>query len=152
MVPDDLIKSSLEKLCNSYENFLFIRNKFIRNYATFCIAGYILGIGDRHLENFLINCKNGELVGIDFGYSFGTGISLAVPELMPFRLTNNIEGILKPLGFEGILRNTLIFALSALRNHRSVLLDCSEVFVKDPLLEWLEKSNEIARTSSFKHS
>ena len=54
----------------------------------------------------------------------------------------NIEGLLKPLGFEGILRNTLIFVITALRNHRSIILDCSEVFVKDPLLEWLEKSKE----------
>jgi len=74
LVPFDLLKSSLEKLCNSYENFLFIRNKFIRNYATFCVSGYILGIGDRHLENFLINYQTGELVGIDFGFSFGAGI------------------------------------------------------------------------------
>jgi len=33
-----------------------------------------LGIGDRHLENFLINYQTGELVGIDFGFSFGAGI------------------------------------------------------------------------------
>lgn len=38
------------------------------------IAGYILGIGDRHLENYLINLKNGEIIAIDFGYSFGQGL------------------------------------------------------------------------------
>jgi len=56
---------------------------------------------------------------------------------MPFRLTSNIEGLLNPLGVEGIMRNTMIFAITALRSYRSIILDCSEVFVKDPLLEWL---------------
>ena len=33
---------------------------------------YILGINDRHLENFLIDKTDGSLVAIDFGYAFGT--------------------------------------------------------------------------------
>lgn len=37
-----------------------------------CIAQYILGIGDRHLSNTLIDKKTGGVVGIDFGHAFGT--------------------------------------------------------------------------------
>ena len=37
-----------------------------------CIAQYILGIGDRHLSNTLIDRKTGGVVGIDFGHAFGT--------------------------------------------------------------------------------
>ena len=48
---------------------------------------YLLGIGDRHLENFLVNTTDGEVLGIDFGLSFGAGVQLAIPELVPFRLT-----------------------------------------------------------------
>lgn len=39
--------------------------------ANIGIAGYVLGIGDRHLENFLVNSRTAELIAIDFGYSFG---------------------------------------------------------------------------------
>lgn len=66
---------------------MFIRDHFLANYAVVCAAGYILGIGDRHLENFLLNYSTGEVVIIDFGYSFGSAIGLPIPELMPFRLT-----------------------------------------------------------------
>lgn len=52
-----------------------------------CISGYLLGIGDRHLENFLVNIGTGEIISIDFGFSFGAGLKLTIPELMPFRLT-----------------------------------------------------------------
>lgn len=71
----------------SLEAFVFIRDRFISNYAVCCAAGYILGIGDRHLENFLLNYVTGEIVLIDFGYSFGSSLNLPIPELLPFRLT-----------------------------------------------------------------
>lgn len=55
--------------------------------ATFSIASYLIGVGDRHLENFLVDTTDGEVFGIDFGIAFGSGTQLALPELMPFRLT-----------------------------------------------------------------
>lgn len=55
--------------------------------ATFSIASYLIGVGDRHLENFLVDTTDGEVFGIDFGIAFGNGVQLAMPELMPFRLT-----------------------------------------------------------------
>jgi DNA-dependent protein kinase catalytic subunit len=54
--------------------FLELRNKFIKNYAALSICLYTLGIGDRHLDNFLYSFATGEVVAIDFGYSFGAGV------------------------------------------------------------------------------
>jgi len=47
----------------------------------------LIGIGDRHLENFLVDTTDGEVLGIDFGIAFGSGVHLSIPELVPFRLT-----------------------------------------------------------------
>lgn len=47
------------RLSSSMEAFVFIRDRFIKNYAVVCITGYLLGIGDRHLENFLVNYSTG---------------------------------------------------------------------------------------------
>jgi DNA-dependent protein kinase catalytic subunit len=58
----------------------------------------LLGIGDRHLSNTLVSVKDGQCVGIDFGYAFGVATQfLPVPELMPFRLTPHIINLLQPL-------------------------------------------------------
>jgi len=127
----------LERLCVSSDVFIKLKNKFIRNYATLCIASYILGIGDRHLENFLLNNVNGEIISIDFGYSFGSGVGLSIPELMPFRLTRIFESLLEPVGTNGIFRYSMIYALTALRNKKNLLLTCCDVFIKDPLIEWI---------------
>jgi DNA-dependent protein kinase catalytic subunit len=83
----DLLRRGLENLCLTSEAFLNIRTRFIKSYATFCVSSYILGIGDRHLENFLLDINDGEILGIDFGIAFDNGIQLGVPELIPFRLT-----------------------------------------------------------------
>lgn len=69
------------------EAFVFIRDNFLKKYANVCASGYILGIGDRHLENFLLNYETGDVVLIDFGFSLGSSVDLYIPELMPFRLT-----------------------------------------------------------------
>jgi DNA-dependent protein kinase catalytic subunit len=55
--------------------------------AVFSIASYLIGVGDRHLENFLIDITDGEVLGIDFGIAFGSNINLSIPELIPFRMT-----------------------------------------------------------------
>lgn len=66
-----MLRNGLSKLSANLEAFVFIRDKFLINYAGICASGYILGIGDRHLENILLNYSNGNLIAIDFGFSFG---------------------------------------------------------------------------------
>ena len=119
----------------SLEAFVFIRDRFISNYAVCCAAGYILGIGDRHLENFLLNYVTGEIVLIDFGYSFGSSLNLPIPELLPFRLTQVFEGLSKPIGLDGIYKHEFVALMSELRNKRHIILDYCEVFINDPLLD-----------------
>lgn len=86
-MPWYLLRNSLENLCLNSSAFLTIKNQFIKSLATFSIASYLIGIGDRHLENFLIDTSDGEILGIDFGIAFGSGVHLGIPELIPFRLT-----------------------------------------------------------------
>lgn len=87
MMKWSLLRNGLENLCLTSSAFITIKNQFVKSIAVFSIVSYLLGIGDRHLENFLVNTTDGEVLGIDFGCSFGAGIQLTVPELTPFRLT-----------------------------------------------------------------
>ncbi len=47
-----------------------MRNNFISTCASSCVLCYVMGVGDRHLENILVT-KDGKLLHIDFSYVLG---------------------------------------------------------------------------------
>lgn len=65
------------KMCNSPEAFLSLRSHFISSHALLCVSHWILGIGDRHLSNFMINMETGGMIGIDFGHAFGSATQVS---------------------------------------------------------------------------
>ncbi|KAJ8318044.1 hypothetical protein KUTeg_003135 [Tegillarca granosa] len=71
-LPWDLLRRSFHQMSTSPEAFHVLRCTFAVSHALICICHYILGIGDRHLSNFMVNLKTGEMIGIDFGHAFGS--------------------------------------------------------------------------------
>ncbi|KAI8641990.1 hypothetical protein BD408DRAFT_483034 [Parasitella parasitica] len=136
-VSANLVRDYLFKLASSPEAFLFSRKEFAYSLACICIFGYIMGIGDRHSDNFLVDLKSGRLVPIDFGYAFGVASELLpIPEIVPFRLTRQLVAVLNPLGIAGILEDTMTQILTAVQAEKELLLNILSVFVKEPQLEW----------------
>ena len=87
---------------------------FFKNEQVFILllisVGYILGLGDRHVQNILIDCNTAELVHIDLGVAFEMGKILPTPETVPFRLTRDIEDGMGVSGVEGVFRRyTFLF-------------------------------------------
>ncbi|KAL0113113.1 hypothetical protein PUN28_012373 [Cardiocondyla obscurior] len=68
--------------------------------AVMSIIGYIIGLGDRHLDNVLVDLNTGEVVHIDYNVCFEKGKTLRVPEKVPFRMTPNIKTALGVTGVE----------------------------------------------------
>ncbi|MEQ2271556.1 hypothetical protein XENORESO_006021, partial [Xenotaenia resolanae] len=136
-VPSDLLKRAFLKMCNGPEAFLSLRSHFTSSHALLCVSHWVLGIGDRHLSNFMINMETGGMIGIDFGHSFGSATQfLPVPELMPFRLTQQLVNLMKPLKESGLIQSTMVHSLRAYRAEPDLLLSTMDVFVKEPSLDW----------------
>ena len=146
---EDLLRQSIVRLAASPEAFLMLRSEFAKSLAAVNICSYILGIGDRHLENFLVNLSTGCLIPIDFGHAFGSATeALPVPELAPFRLTRQLEAFLNPLGSKGLLEHPMVCIMKALQSKRDVILNTMDIFVKEPLLDWRKHAINQAREQS----
>lgn len=142
-VDQDLTRKAFVLLSSSAECFVTLRQNFVTSYATMCVAHWVLGIGDRHLENTLVKVKSGRCVGIDFGLAFGGGVDQSVPELMPFRLTPQILGLLKPFTERDFLGSTMTHVLRALRRDSGPLLATLDIFIHEPL-NWADHVNKLA--------
>ncbi|KAL9956083.1 hypothetical protein ACROYT_G037506 [Oculina patagonica] len=150
LVPWDLLRRAFTQLSVSPEAFLTLRSHFASTHACLCICQYILGIGDRHLSNFMVDMETGGMIGIDFGHAFGSATQfLPVPELMPFRLTQQFVNLMLPLKESGTLQNVMVHTLRALRNNHELLLNTMDVFIKEPSLDWQVFARKQAKTQGI---
>lgn len=139
-IPKDILRKSLMNSAMTLETYYILRKNFVTSLASMNIAHWLLGIGDRHLGNILIDLQTGRLVGIDFGIAFGAAANLAVPELIPFRLTSHFTNVLEPLGVDGMIRKNMVHVLRCLRDYQETILICLEMFVNEPTIDWLLRS------------
>ncbi|KAJ1436334.1 Zinc finger C2H2-type [Sesbania bispinosa] len=112
------------------------RIAYAHTTAVWSMVGHIVGLGDRHGENILFDSTSGDCVHVDFSCLFDKGLQLDKPELVPFRLTQNMIDGLGITGYEGIFLRVCEITLSVLRTHRETLMSVLETFIHDPLVEW----------------
>ena len=125
----------LERFFHPQQWFYSVTN-FTSTLSISSIVGYIVGLGDRHLRNIMIDSTTGQLIHIDFGILFEKGRLLSVPEMVPFRLTRELVDCLGLEGVDGLLRAQMEFCLSLLRRHKDLIVTILEVFLHDPLNQW----------------
>ncbi len=119
---------------------------FSRSLAVMSMVGYVLGLGDRHLENVLMDFRQGQVVHIDYNVCFDKGKTLKVPEIVPFRLTASMTKALGVIGVDGDFRTSCEIALGVLRRNRDTLMTLLEAFVYDPLVDWMtDRGDHAAR-------
>ncbi|XP_068717854.1 DNA-dependent protein kinase catalytic subunit-like isoform X1 [Montipora capricornis] len=150
LVPWDLLRRAFIQLSASPEAFLTLRSHFAKTHACLSVCQYILGIGDRHLSNFMVDMETGGMIGIDFGHAFGSATQfLPFPELMPFRLTRQLINLMLPLKESGTLQSVMVHTLRALTNNHELLMNTMDVFIKEPSLDWQVFARKQAKTQGI---
>lgn len=112
------------------------RLSYTRSTAASSILGYVMGLGDRHLHNILVDRKTGEVVHIDLGVAFEAGKVLPIPEIIPFRLTRDMVDGMGYSKTEGVFRRCCEFMLDTLREEVESILTVVNVLRYDPLCTW----------------
>lgn len=112
------------------------RTNYTRTTASISILGHILGLGDRHCSNILLDQGTGECVHIDLGVAFEAGRVLPIPEMVPFRLTRDVVDGMGATGTEGVFRRCCEFTLDAVRDDKDSIMTLLNVLRYDPLYNW----------------
>ena len=76
-----------EKLLKNIRKDIF--ENYLESCASYCVITYLLGIGDRHLENLLIK-NDGKIFHIDFGFAMGEDPKPYPP---PFKLNKKMINV-----------------------------------------------------------
>ena len=136
------IKKWIEKNCNLVSNEEAIENFMLSNVA-YCLATFVLGIGDRHNDNIMIK-KNGELFHIDFGHFLGhfkykMGIKR---ERAAFVFTRQFQSVLGGDDSEMFkaFKKNMEKGYIILRNHKEVILTLLKILLCTGIPELNEKS------------
>ncbi|CDS00383.1 hypothetical protein [Sporisorium scitamineum] len=119
------------------ESWLERRLAYTRSLAVSSVAGYILGLGDRHPSNLLLDRLTGQIVHIDFGDCFEIACHRPkFPEKVPFRLTRMLVNAMEVGGIKGTFKVTAENTMRVLRDNKESVLALLEAFVHDPLISW----------------
>lgn len=112
------------------------RTAYTRTTASVSILGHIIGLGDRHCSNILLDEVTGEVIHIDLGVAFEAGRVLPIPEKVPFRLTRDIVDGMGVTKTEGVFRRCCEFTLDAVRDDKDSIMTLLNVLRYDPLYNW----------------
>ncbi|EWC44191.1 phosphatidylinositol 3-kinase tor2 [Drechslerella stenobrocha 248] len=121
----------------SSEAWLDRRTNYTRSLGVMSMVGYILGLGDRHPSNLMLDRVTGKVVHIDFGDCFEVAMHREkYPEKVPFRLTRMLTYAMEVSNIEGSFRITCEAVMRVLRDNKESLMAVLEAFMHDPLMHW----------------
>ncbi len=134
----------------SSESWLERRTNYTRSLAVMSMVGYILGLGDRHPSNLMLDRITGKVIHIDFGDCFEVAMHREkYPERVPFRLTRMLTFAMEVSNIDGSYKLSCEAVMRVIRDNKESLMAVLEAFIHDPLLNWRLGSRESPPEPSF---
>ena len=65
---------------------------------------------------------------------------LPIPELVPFRLTPMIQGLMYPFKDFGPFKDCMVSMLQNLQENEDILMAALSIFIQDPSIDWIRDS------------
>ena len=127
------------------ESFVASKVNYCKSMGIYNVVNALLGIGDRHLMNIMVNEHSGELIHIDFGFAFEQAKLLPCPEYIPFRLTRELVDCCGVYRLQGPYRVIMEKCLTWFREQDSFITSSIEILKHDPLVSWTTREEKMSK-------
>ncbi|KSA03288.1 uncharacterized protein AC631_00926 [Debaryomyces fabryi] len=150
LVPSTVLKNYFVDLYPQFEDFWLFRKQFTSQYASFIFTTYMMCVNTRQPQKIHVNKGSGNVWTSDMlpckiasknasldGSQGGRPAPLFYnAEMVPFRLTPNIQKLIGETGLEGILSVYLLAIARAITEPESDLEQYLTLFVRDEVISW----------------
>ena len=87
----DYLRSCAYDPDDSYMIRKDVMDTYVKSCAGYCVITYLLGVGDRHLDNLLLH-QSGHFFHCDYSFILGNGPKQYLPVRMPEDMVNGMGG------------------------------------------------------------
>lgn len=155
LVPLTVLKNYFMDLYLNYEDFWLFRKQFTSQYASFIFTTYMMCVNTRQPQKIHVNRGSGSVWTSDMlpckiasksasldGSSGGRPAPLFYnAEMVPFRLTPNIQELIGKSGLEGVLAIHVLAIARALTEPKLDLDQYLTIFVRDEVVLWCSQQD-----------
>jgi hypothetical protein len=127
---------------NQSEKLDKIKRRFVQSLAISSAIAYIIGIGDRHLDNIMIN-KSGQIFHIDYGYIMENPITIFnMPEI---KVTNDIIDFLGGINsiYYAEFKKLIVQIYNLYRANKNILYIYFKYICESGYMNWDLISNKL---------
>lgn len=141
-VPHTLALDYFKATYPSFAEFWLFRRQFSYQYAALTFMTYVLHMSARYPHKLSIARATGNVWGSELLASMATGKpSFHSGEIVPFRLTPNIQTLMGPMATEGIYSCAIMAIARCLSDPEMELEQQLSLFVRDEMIFWFTSSH-----------
>jgi len=113
----------------------FIKRRFVNSLSISSAISYIIGLGDRHLDNIMI-CNNGVIFNIDYGYIMEQPLTLF--EMPQIKITSDIIDMLEGTNstYYDDFKKLVITTYNIMRANKIILYQYFKFISDEKMLNW----------------
>jgi len=154
IVSDTAFTQAINRLFGSATHLFVFKRQFVAQLALTSFVGHVMAVAHRTPSNIYYSPTTANILHISFGPEFNkTEGVLEWKELVPFRLTRNLQTFCNPLWMDGPFASTITavsrcLAQTQVQEHLRGFL---QLYMRDELASWADKperpTKDIATTN-----
>lgn len=143
-VPQDLVLNYFKAIYPDYADFFLFRKQFSYQLASLTFITYIMHMSARWPSKMNISRSTGNVWGAELIPALASQRPVfGSPEVVPFRLTPNLQTLMGPLATEGLFASALMaiaLCLTQAHDQGGELEQQLSIFVRDEMFFWHSQS------------